>query len=105
MWDTLSAKLLRLRQKWRNKPRKFSDLRGFSFSVAQRLAMPVFGRRRRQCPCIARAFSLAVRTIANPRALRGACPCRCLRLHRFRARRDPRSPIIIERRLACGIVG
>lgn len=28
---------LRLRQKWRNKPRKFSDLRGFSFSVAQRL--------------------------------------------------------------------
>ncbi|ABM51351.1 conserved hypothetical protein [Burkholderia mallei PRL-20] len=46
-----------------------------------------------------------MRTIANPRALRGACPCRCLRLHRFRARRDPRSPIIIERRLACGIVG
>ncbi|EDO84139.1 hypothetical protein BURPS406E_H0409 [Burkholderia pseudomallei 406e] len=46
-----------------------------------------------------------MRTIANPRALRGACPCRCLRLHRFRARRDPRSSIIIERRLACGIIG
>lgn len=86
MWDSLSAKLLRLRQKWRNKPRKFSDLRGFSFSVAQRLAMPVFGRRQHPAVLVAsarvspepfrsRCARSRIRAPCAARVRAGACVC------------------------------
>lgn len=86
MCDSLSAKLLRLRQKWRNKPRKFSDLRGFSFSVAQRLAMPVFGRRQHPAVLVAsarvspepfrsRCARSRIRAPCAARVRAGACVC------------------------------
>lgn len=64
MWDTLSAKLLRLRQKWRNKPRKFSDLRGF-FLVGHRAA------RRQALPSCSTGSD--VRPLALAQAACGVC--------------------------------